>query len=183
MIRYTTAATDDDLQQILALQQQNLAKIITPEQQQEQGFVTVVHTLPLLQQMNAAAPQIIAKDGDQLAGYALVMPTSFRSFIPVLQPMFDLLDTLEYDGQLVGSYSYYVMGQICVVEKYRGQGVFDGLYQYHRDRLSADFDLCVTEVATRNTRSLRAHQRVGFTSIAEYEDETDRWCVIVWDWR
>ncbi|GAA4398799.1 hypothetical protein GCM10023187_09780 [Nibrella viscosa] len=183
MIRYTTVTTEADLQQILDLQQQNLSKTVSPEQQKEQGFVTVIHTLPLLQQMNAAAPQIIAKDGDQLAGYALVMPTSFRSMIPVLQPMFDLLDTLVYDGQQVGCYPYYVMGQICVAEKYRGQGLFDGLYQYHRERLSGDYAMCITEVATRNTRSMRAHQRVGFQSIAEYEDETDRWSVVVWDWR
>jgi len=77
---------------------------------------------------------------------------------------------------------FYVMGQVCVGKPWRGKGVFDLLYQAHRRHLRARFDCSVTEVAMRNTRSLRAHERVGFTVIDRYRDQTDDWAVIRWDW-
>ena len=33
-----------------------------------------------------------------------------------------------------------------------------------------DYDFMVTEVAARNTRSLRAHERVGFETLRVYDD-------------
>jgi RimJ/RimL family protein N-acetyltransferase len=85
--------------------------------------------------------------------------------------------------ELLGVTRYYIMGQICVARPYRGQGVFDALYRAHRDHLDARYDRCVTEVATRNTRSMRAHARVGFQTLETYRDATDEWALIAWDWR
>ena len=45
-------------------------------------------------------PQVIATDEEQLAGYALVMGRELKNSIPVLIPMFDLLDALAYHGGL-----------------------------------------------------------------------------------
>lgn len=180
-LRFTTARTDHELQQILDLQAVNLPRNLSPEQIQAQGFVTVQHNLPLLKQMNEASPQIIAKDGEQLAGYALVMPQSFRKLIPVLEPMFDMLDSLIYEGTPFTQIPYYVMGQICVAEAYRGQGVFDGLYRQHQIELASRFRLCVTEVSQKNTRSMRAHERVGFKVIHSFSDATDDWNIVVLD--
>jgi RimJ/RimL family protein N-acetyltransferase len=74
------------------------------------------------------------------------------------------------------------MGQICVGKAWRGQGVFDLLYRAHRRYLREAYDFCITEVATRNVRSMRAHQRVGFTVIDRYRDATDEWALLRWDW-
>jgi ribosomal protein S18 acetylase RimI-like enzyme len=74
------------------------------------------------------------------------------------------------------------MGQICIDKAFRGQGIFDKLYAGHKEIYSQNYDCIVTEVATRNTRSLRAHQRVGFNTIHKHTDETDDWEVMVWDW-
>ena len=63
--------------------------------------------------MQALVPQILAVDDPTLAGYALVMPRDWKN-IPVLVPMFELLDTLSYEGKAVSALHYYVMGQICV---------------------------------------------------------------------
>ena len=180
---FTIATSDDDLIQMLALQRQNLPRNISADTQQSQGFVTVEHTLDLLRQMNDTIPQIIAKDGDTVVGYALVMPQSFSDLIPVLKPMFVMLQTLSWQDKPISDYRFYAMGQICVAETHRGQGVFDGLYAKHKSLLSSDFDLCITEVAVRNTRSMRAHERVGFEILHTYQDATDLWNLVVWDLR
>jgi hypothetical protein len=77
---------------------------------------------------------------------------------------------------------YYVMGQVCVAKSWRGTGVFDHLYAAHRKHLHGRFDACVTEISVRNTRSLKAHMRVGFEELERYRDATDEWVVVIWSW-
>ena len=174
MIEAGPVANEPELEQILELQRANLARNLEAEEIAAQGFVTVEHTLELLRRMHGMAPSMVARDGGALAGYALVMPVECREFIPVLEPMFQ---------RLAGRGNFYVMGQICVAKAWRGKGVFDLLYQAHRRHLRGRWDTCVTEVAMRNTRSMRAHERVGFTVIDRYRDATDEWALLQWDWR
>lgn len=177
MVQAGPVQNERELEQILDLQRANLARNLSPEEIAAQGFVTVEHTLDLLKQMHALAPSIIARDGDRLAGYALVMPIECRSFLPILEPMFVRLDRLRMQQQ-----RFYVMGQICVARPWRGRGIFDLLYRTHRHHLRTRYDFSVTEVSTRNTRSMRAHQRIGFAEIDRYRDETDEWALLRWDW-
>jgi GNAT superfamily N-acetyltransferase len=176
-------ARDDDLPAILALQTQNLAGALSREEASSQGFVTVAHTLDILQQMHRMAPSVVVRDGCVLAGYALTMPLGCRAFVPVLEPMFRLFDVLTLQGRPLSSYRYYVMGQICVARDYRGRGVFQALYRGHAELHAPDHDLVVTEISARNTRSLRAHQKVGFFEIASHRDATDDWLVVGWNFR
>jgi hypothetical protein len=177
MIEAGPVEREEELKQILDLQGANLPRQLSAEEMAAEGFVTVEHTLDLLKRMHAITPSIIARDGASLAGYALVMPVQCRSFIPILEPMFRRLEPLR-----VFERRFYVMGQICVGKRWRGQGVFDLLYHAHRQHLRARYDCSVTEVATRNKRSMRAHERVGFKEIDRYRDETDEWAVLRWDW-
>ena len=78
--------------------------------------------------------------------------------------------------------TYFVMGQVCVAKDFRGQQVFSDLYQKMKTEMSSHFDCIVTEIATRNTRSIRAHEKVGFETIHIYEDETEEWAIVAWDW-
>ncbi len=166
-----------ELLQILELQRANVARNVPAEEIASQGFVTVEHTLEVLERMHAIVPSIVAMDGDALAGYALIMPPECRPFVPLLEPMFERLGSLGIFGQ-----RFYVMGQICVGKPWRGQGVVDLLYRAHRDQLRGRYDFVITEVATRNTRSMRAHERVGFETIERYRDATDEWALMRWDW-
>jgi ribosomal protein S18 acetylase RimI-like enzyme len=177
MVEARAVQGERELEQILDLQRENLARNLTPEQIAAQGFVTVEHSLDVLKKMHAIAPSIVAMDGHALAGYALVMPAECRSWIPILQPMFQRLESLGLFRQ-----RFYVMGQICVASRWRGQGIFDLLYRAHRRHLGPSYECTVTEVATRNERSMRAHVRVGFTVIDRYRDETDEWALLRWDW-
>lgn len=176
-----------DLRGILALQEQNLATAINADEAAQQGFVTVSHELDALLAMHALAPSIVARavDGgaERIVGYALAMPLETRRLVPILEPMFQKLDTLSWRAGPLSGVRYYVMGQVCVAKAYRGQGVFDALYRGHRDTYAGRFELLVTEIAARNIRSLRAHQRVGFELLERYRDDVDDWLIVGWDWR
>jgi hypothetical protein len=183
-ITYTTVSTSDDVRQILDLQAVNLPSALTPDAIASQGFVTVRHDPDVLARMNEAAPAIVAKDGDRVAGYALVMPRAFAADVPILQPFFQMLDALAWRGaRLRDSERWFVMGQICIAEGDHGRGIVDGLYRTMAGTYRDRYDFTVTEEAERNPRSLRAHARAGFETLQVYEDATtgERWHVIVLD--
>src|SRR5262249_26311329 len=99
--------TDIELEQILELQRANLARNLSSQDIASQGFVTVEHSLEVLRRMHAIRPSIVAKEGEELAGYALVMPVQCRSFIPILEPMFQRLGSVGIEKQRL-----YLIGQI-----------------------------------------------------------------------
>jgi len=183
-VHLTTVATVAEVHQILDLQAVNLASALTADTIARQGFVTVRHDVDVLVRMNEAAPAIIAKDGDRVVGYALVMPREFASHVPILEPLFQMLEALSWRGvSLREQTRWFVMGQICIADGYRGRGLFDGLYRTMADAYRDRYDFTVTEVAARNTRSLRAHARAGFRTLRRYADATtgEEWEIIVLD--
>ncbi len=173
----------EDLEGILQLQRANLRGRVDAATSRSQGFVTVEHDLPTLHRMHAMAPSIVARRAGEVVGYALVMPLEARRDVPVLEPMFALFEGLSFADRPLGAYRYYVMGQVCVAEAVRGQGVFDALYAGHRRFLGGSHELCVTEISLTNPRSLRAHARVGFVEIHRHRDTTDDWSVVALDLR
>lgn len=185
-VEYTTVTRPQQVEQILALQAENHRDKVDAATAASDGFTSVRHDPAVLHAMNRAHPSVIACAGDQLAGYALMMPQSFRDRVPILRPMFSLLDRLQWRGEpLAGNPRWFVMGQVCVARDFRGSGVFDGLYRHLRATCSAGFDFVVTEISQRNPRSLRAHRRVGFDTLHSHADEGsgEVWEMVVWDWR
>lgn len=182
MVTYKTATTDKELQQIIELQSINLPANISEQESREQGFVTVKHDFDLLSRMNQEYQHIIAKDGDEVVGYALVMLRNFVEDIPVLQSMVDQINQVDYKGKKLRDSKYFIMGQVCVAKDYRSKGVFAGLYQHMKICMSPHFDWIITEISNRNTRSMRAHEKVGFETVYKYADKYDDWLVVLWDW-
>jgi ribosomal protein S18 acetylase RimI-like enzyme len=179
----TIVTTDEELQQIIKLSSQNLRTKISENEKASQGFVTWDYSLELLQKMNAQHPHVIVKDENKVIGYALVALKEARHFHPDLETMVHHLQELTYDNKRLSEYNYYVMGQICIDKSYRGKGVFEMLYQKHKDLFQNDYDFVVTEISTNNLRSLRAHEKVGFKIIYTYKDALDEWCVVLWNWK
>jgi ribosomal protein S18 acetylase RimI-like enzyme len=175
MIIAKQTETKQELLQILQLQQQYLAGHNSTTEEKEQGFVTVHHTLEKLEQLHALVPSVIVKDGERVIAYA-------GSLIPELASMFEMLETLSWKERPLQQYRYYVMGQVCVDKPYRGQGVFQMLYDKHKDLMQPSYDFVVTEIATRNTRSIRAHEKVGFELLHRFKDEKEEWDMVLWDW-
>jgi ribosomal protein S18 acetylase RimI-like enzyme len=183
MLHSTLTSTTEELQQILKLQEENLIQYIDETEMRSQGFVTLHHDLQILEQMHKLAPTVIIKDNDKVVAYALTMLQECRQLVPDLEPMFSLLDKLSWNDKLLTEHSFYVMGQVCIAKQYRGQGLFDELYRHHKKMYQSQFELFITEIATRNTRSIRAHERVGFKTIHTHRDELDDWIVVGWDWK
>lgn len=175
--------TAAELQGILDLQRVNLLSEISEKESADQGFVTVRHSLEQLEMMQSLEPHVIAKDNDKVVGYILAMTKESRVLVPVLVPMFEQFERLDFEGKLLSTYDYMVIGQICVDKSYRGQGIFDKMYELYRSTFASRYDFAITEIAVSNFRSLRAHQRVGFRTIHEFDDFTQNWAIVLLNWK
>jgi len=172
-IHYSRATSHQELQQILELQSSNLRSAVSSKESQEEGFVSVVHTLDLLERMNAIAPHIVAKDGDKVTGYALCMHPAFADEISMLKPMFNRVYKL-----LGPDHKYMIMGQICIAKQFRGKGIFRGLYNAMAEALIPAYDSIITEVDADNQRSLHAHYAIGFEEMEVYRSGGRIWHLI-----
>jgi hypothetical protein len=180
MVTYGISTTEEELKGILELQRINLQRNITPDELASQGFVTVEHDLDLLTRMNSPYGHIIAKEEEKVVGYTLVELPEWKYEIPVLIEMFDQIDSIIYEGLPLGESKFFTMGQACVAKSHRGQEVFAGLYAEMKKRMCNDFDYIITEIASRNYRSLRAHEKVGFEVIKTYQiGDGEEWVLIL----
>lgn len=176
------AQDKEDLYGILSVQSQNLKDKLPKNNSYQHGFVTVRHTYEMLEKMNVRAKHIIAKSNDEIVAYALVMLKEFKDLIPVLAPMFDTFEKVNYQGKRLSDLDYYVMGQICVRDDYKRQGLFQKLYLKHKEVYSKYYDYCLTEISTSNVPSLMAHKKLGFKTIHTYTDNLDEWHIVMWNW-
>ncbi|MFN3999293.1 N-acetyltransferase family protein [Algoriphagus sp.] len=182
-IQFKLTKTDAELRGILDLQKLNLLGEISEEEKTNQGFVTVQHNLDQLRLMHELEPHVIAKEGEKVIGYILAMTKESRDLVPVLVPMFEQFDRLIFEEKKLSAYDYMVIGQICVGKGYRGQGIFDKMYELYRSTFCSRYDFAITEIALTNFRSLKAHQRVGFRTIHEFEDTTQKWAIVLLNWK
>lgn len=184
MVSFGKAIGKADCEAIIALQTANLQQNLNEEQIQTQGFLTISHSQALLEKMSEASAQIIAKANDQIVGFCLSMTQEFEHDIPILVPMFDAFNQIEYQDKKLKNLSYITVGQVCVASTHRSKGIFDGLYNTFREIFEKDYAMAVTEISVRNRRSLSAHARVGFKPLHQYTAPTGEvWQIVVWDWR
>jgi GNAT superfamily N-acetyltransferase len=181
MTEITIASTDQHLEQILELQRRYHASAVSAEVQSVEGFVFVEHTLPLLRRMAAESPQAIALSEGRVVGYCLSLPLSLQVEVPVLGPMFEQFRRCVYRGKPLSAYRFVVGGQVCVDREHRGKGLLARLYEQIRLSLGQSCDLCVTEIATRNRVSVRAHEKMGFEIISAYSEPREEWVIVAWD--
>ncbi|WP_425234828.1 GNAT family N-acetyltransferase [Ulvibacterium sp.] len=173
MVIYKRTSEEDELIQILGLQRQNLPVSLSMEEKYREGFVTVSHSFDQLKEMHQVCPHIIAKDKNRVIGYALCMHPMFAKTVPVLRPMFHEIETMVSRDE-----KYMVMGQICIHKAYRKKGVFRKLYQTMKTELSPEYPTIITEVDTKNQRSLKAHYAVGFKDLKRYHSVNQEWQLI-----
>jgi hypothetical protein len=183
MVEITKAFTDEDLQGILDLQLENHFSNINSEVAKDQGFVTVRHDFSTLKAICGAYKHIIAKENNRTVGYALVMLRDYGAKVKELVTMFDTLDGILYESKYIRETKYVVMGQVCVALSHRGQRVFEKIYKMYAEEMESHFDYVITEIAKRNTRSMRAHQKIGFEIIHNFIDAEsgEDWNVVLLD--
>lgn len=175
----------EEIDSLLALQRENLPSNLDRQTIDSQGYVSFIYNPTVIQRMMTDEPQIIARAGNQVVGYALVSTIEATKTIEAAIPMLDMIAQLNYKGKPCREQKYYLVGQVCVKAGFRGMGVLEGIYAEHRQAFSDRYDFAVTEVAADNGRSLAAHHRLGFETIHVFFDDLNgkEWHIIAWDFK
>jgi GNAT superfamily N-acetyltransferase len=180
-LNYTFANSLNDLHSILSLQKKNLSAALSNEEINDQGFVTVDHSFEQLASLNKYEKHIICKDGEKVVAYLLAMTIDSKNDIPVLVPMFEQFNALQLEGRPLSDYHYIVVGQVCVDKSYRGMGILDKCYDAYKEAFRDKYAFAITEIANRNTRSLKAHARIGFKELSRFLGPDDEeWVIVFW---
>jgi hypothetical protein len=184
-IEITKAKTDQELRAILDLQQRNLRTNLTKEEMDSQGYVTLEYDFDFLKAMPAGNHHIIAKDGEYVIGYALLMDRSTNHLMTTGAGIFPIFHELEYKGKKFRNINYVSVGQVCVDKNYAGQGLLKRMYDYYRESYQHLYDLAMTDIASENLRSIKGHIKSGFEIVKTLiePDAQENWDIVVWDWR
>ena len=180
-IDFAIASAEQHFDQIIQLQKGNHQQHLTSEQQVQSGFLFAEHTIEVLKKMASKMPQVIAIRDGEVIGYNLAMDVSMQNDLPMLTPMFRQFEKSIYNGKPLTDYAFMVGGQVCVDERFRGLGILNHLYQHTKMLVRNRFQLCVTEISSRNTVSLKSHQKMGFQLTDSYHDGKELWNIVVWN--
>jgi L-amino acid N-acyltransferase YncA len=97
--------------------------------------------------------------------------------------MFENFEQINFRSKTLSAYNYIVVGQVCVAKGYRGQGVLDNCYAEYKKKFKDKYDFAVTEIATKNQRSINAHKRIGFVEIHRFTGPDNvEWSIVIWEW-
>ena len=183
MIKYSIVQNDEELQGIQQLMIENLGVNLSPAERIKEGFLTVVYSLEDLKRMHATEPGIIVKDNEAVVAYVLALTPDLRPTLPILEPLFQLFEKINYHDKPVSNYNYLVIGQACIDKPYRGKGVFKKMYTAYSLLFRDKYDFAISEIATKNLRSMNAHKRIGFLPVHEYTGPDGvQWTVVLQDW-
>jgi ribosomal protein S18 acetylase RimI-like enzyme len=167
---------------IKKLQAANLKANLSEEEIQQEGFVTAEYTLPFLELMNEIEPSVIAKEGEEVVGYVLVVTRALYGKHALLDDLFRQIDKYTFNGEALKDIDYTICGQLCVARTHRGRGLVQQMYNYYREALSGKYKYLLTDVDEQNPRSVKAHSKTGFEIIGTSHYGGSNWHIVLWNW-
>lgn len=173
----------EEIRGVKRLQSANLRENLSRKEIENEGFVTAEYTLEFLELMNRMEPSVIAVEGDEIVGYALVVTKALLGKHELLDDLFSQIDSFSFQGHCLKKRNYVVVGQLCVAKSHRGKGLSQKLYDFYKSQLSGQFEYCLTDVQISNPGSIKAHLKSGFQVLGELRYGGADWKIVIWDWQ
>jgi predicted GNAT superfamily acetyltransferase len=161
------SADEADFPALQQLNEANLFQNLSLEEAREFGFLSDPMPYEYQRQLNKREPFITAKLDGRLIGYLVPLPDYYRD-MPELMDGWDQDEVFIYEGRRVGDYQFIRLGQVVVDKEFRGRGVLRALYEEMKRRYLATYELVLVWISKYNSRSLLAHQKLGFLHLGEY---------------
>jgi predicted GNAT superfamily acetyltransferase len=142
-------ATDDDIAEILALQEENLPH--------RGGMLSVRLPAQWFDVALGDMPVVVARKGGALVGYLVASSIASQGHLAVIQGML---------RAYAAPPDAYIYGPVCVAAQERGRGVPAALFAAQRAQTGPR--PCFTFIRADNTVSLRAHAKLGLCEVARF---------------
>jgi L-amino acid N-acyltransferase YncA len=142
-------ATREDIAGILDLQETNL--------RERGGTLSVRFSREWFEAALDDMPVLVARKGDRVVGYLVSSSPAAQGHVPIIRAMLR-----AYPGPP----DAYLYGPICIAESERGQDLAGALMAALSARLPGRQG--ITFIRRDNTRSMRAHGKIGMREVAEF---------------
>lgn len=180
MIKYSLA-TNENINGILVLQSKNLVSNLKDDEKND-GFVTTPFTNKQIEDLIKLDGVFIALDENRVVSYAMCASWDYWLAWPMFKHMASFLETLSFQGKQLTLNNSYQYGPICVAKEYRGNKIFENLFEYAREEMSKKYPILVTFINKVNNRSYEAHVRkLGLEVITQFEFNNNSFYELVYD--
>jgi GNAT superfamily N-acetyltransferase len=162
------SAKESDIKNILALQEKYLVTNM-PESEKHQGFVTTPFTVDHIKFEITQDCLFVAEADGKIVAYVFVGTWDFFSQWKIFALMAENLSNLKFENKALDKTTSFQYGPICIDADYRGQGVFEQLFETMRNTLNKRFPVGVTFINKLNKRSFEAHtKKLGLVVVDEF---------------
>ncbi len=141
------------------------------EDDKKDGFITTAFNEQQLSELIKAEKGLFVaiKDGVIIA-YVMAASWTFWSQWPMFAHMIKGLNEVKYQGLVLSTDNSYQYGPVCVDKSVRGEGVFEGLFEFALSEMAKRYEVLVTFINKINPRSFAAHTRkVNLDVTKEFE--------------
>lgn len=158
----------EDLPAVAKLQ--SLYHIATISQRdRDDGFVTTLFSNTQFEDLIVKEDGLaVAIHGDEVVAYAMAASWQYWCNWPLFQHMIADLPRNSFHGHRLSCENTYQYGPICIHRDYRGSQVLPNLFEFSRRQMVSRFPILITFINRINSRSLRAHTKLGLEIIKDF---------------
>lgn len=169
-------AENHDIDEILKLHYRYQVNSINEEDKKDGFITTAFDEAQLSELINQEQGLFVALTENKIVAYAMAASWHYWSRWPMFAHMIDDLPNLQYAGQTLSIDNSFQYGPVCVDKSLRGQGVFEGIFDYALQKMEHRYPVLVTFINKINPRSFAAHTRkVGLDVIKEFEYNSNQY--------
>lgn len=172
-------ANKEDIKDILKLLSENHVNNMS-EEDKKNGFVTTNMTEEqMLKLIEKEKGITIAEEKDKVIAFAMAGSWTFWKEWPFFENMIRILPDYKFESEKLTVNNSYQYGPICVDKTYRGQGVFEKVFEYSLSTMKDKFPIMITFVNKINPRSYKAHsEKVNMKTLGEFEYNNNNYYIM-----
>lgn len=166
----TSLAVPSDIPGVLKLQEKYLYRNMTEEERKD-GFVTTPFTYQQIEEILKENGLFVAKNKNGVV-VAYIFAASWKYFEQweIFNYMVSRFPNISFQNQKITTSNSFQYGPVCIDKKYRGQGLFNRLFEEMRLEFVKKYPISITFINKINQISTAAHTRkLGWEIIDEFE--------------
>ena len=162
-------AMQNDMQGALELLQSQHRDNLSDSEKQD-GFISVRFTMETLNEMTDNGITVVAVADDITAGVLSAQSCDYNlRSIPLAAKLIEACHGLTFQNEDIELDRAIICGPVCVAKDFRGQGIFEKMYDVFKVEARDSYDLGLTLIARTNPRSLRAHEKIGYKNLISFD--------------
>ena len=153
---------------------------LSPEERKS-GFVTTPFTSEQIQNRVVNNGLFLAEDQNQIVAYVFAGKWSFFEQWPIFPYMTSRFPDLQFRDFEINSEATFQYGPVCVHKNYRGQRIFNQVFEEMRLEWRKKFAFSITFINSINTVSVKAHIKLGWEVIDHFEFNNNQYLGLAFD--